>query len=50
VIKNFAMCGVYVILRAMYGVYVILRAMYGELEEFCGFTNLDPTKMSVLFT
>jgi len=35
VIKNFAMCSV----------YLILRAVYGELEEFCGFTNLDPIKM-----
>jgi len=35
VIKNFAVCGV----------YVILRAVYGEVEEFWGFTHFDPTKM-----
>jgi len=44
-----AVYGVYVILRAVYGVHVILRAMYGEVEEFCGFTNFDLTKM-FLFT
>jgi len=39
VMKNFAMCGV----------YVILHALYGEVETFCGFAILDPTKM-FLFT
>jgi len=33
--KNFAMCGV----------YIILHAVYGEVKEFCRFTNSDPEKV-----
>jgi len=29
----------------MFGVLVTLLVVFGEVEEFCGFTNLDPTKM-----
>jgi len=38
-IKNFAMCGV----------HVILCVVYGEVDEFCVFANLDPTKINQFY-
>jgi len=42
-------CSTVAVTTVMCSVYVILRTVYGEVEEFCGITNLDPTKM-FLFT